>query len=194
MRPLTQGFDKRFRSSGQSSARRPKAWGAELVSMVSNWHPVILETRNFTWPDEAACAAWAQALAARPAIRNASIELIGPLGAGKTTFVRHLLQALGARGRIKSPSYAIVEPYDLAGLKVWHFDYYRFGDPREWEDAGFRELYAEPGLKLSEWPQKVGALMPTPDLRLDIEPDAQDAHLRHVRTTAMTTTGRELMP
>ena len=98
--------------------------------MVSNWHSVILETRTFSWPDEMACAAWAQALVRRPALRNASIELLGPLGAGKTTFVRHLLQALGAQGRIKSPSYAIVEPYDLQGLKVWHFDYYRFGDPR----------------------------------------------------------------
>lgn len=127
-------------------------------------------------------------------MHDASIELRGPLGAGKTTFVRHLLRSLGVEGRIKSPSYAIVEPYELPGLHVWHFDYYRFGNPREWEDAGFRELYAEPGLKLSEWPEQVGALMPAPDLRLSIEPDVQDPQLRLVQADALTPTGRELLP
>jgi tRNA threonylcarbamoyladenosine biosynthesis protein TsaE len=155
---------------------------------------VILETRTYSWPDEAACATWAQAMAAKPRVRDASIELRGPLGAGKTTFVRHLLRSLGVQGRIKSPSYAIVEPYELPALNVWHFDYYRFGDPREWEDAGFRELYAEPGLKLSEWPEQVGAAMPEPDLRLSIEPDVQDPQQRHVQADALTPTGRELLP
>jgi len=134
---------------------------------------VILETRTTTWSDETACQAWAQALAGQPGVRNAIVELIGPLGAGKTTFVRHLLRALGAQGRIKSPSYAIVEPYELPGMKAWHFDYYRFGDAREWEDAGFRELYAEPGLKLSA---------------LD------NPGQRHVRALALSPTGRELLP
>ena len=133
-------------------------------------------------------------MAAKPRVRDASIELRGPLGAGKTTFVRHLLRSLGVQGRIKSPSYAIVEPYELPALNVWHFDYYRFGDPREWEDAGFRELYAEPGLKLSEWPEQVGAAMPEPDLRLSIEPDVQDPQQRHVQADALTPTGRELLP
>lgn len=133
-------------------------------------------------------------MAQRTALRDAKIELIGPLGAGKTTFVRHLLRALGIQGRIKSPSYAIVEPYELPGLKVWHFDYYRFGDAREWEEAGFRELYAEPGLKLSEWPQQVGALLPPPDLRLQIEPDLDDPSKRQILALALTPTGRELLP
>lgn len=155
---------------------------------------MILETRTYSWPDEAACTAWAQAVAARPAVRDASIELRGTLGAGKTTFVRHLLRALGVEGRIKSPSYAIVEPYETPSLKAWHFDYYRFGDPREWEDAGFRELYAGPGLKLSEWPEQVGALMPAPDLRLSIVPDSADPQRRDVRAEALTRTGQELLP
>ncbi len=75
-----------------------------------------------------------------PALRDAFIELHGPLGAGKTTFVRHLLHALGVAGRIKSPTYAVVEPYAVDGLAISHFDFYRFDDPREWEDAGFRDV------------------------------------------------------
>ena len=132
-------------------------------------------------------------MATKPAVHDASIELRGPLGAGKTTFVRHLLRSLGVAGRVKSPSYAIVEPYVLPALNVWHFDYYRFGDPREWEDAGFRDLYAEPGLKLSEWPEQVGALMPPPDLRLSIEPDAQNPEARQVQADALSATGRALL-
>jgi hypothetical protein len=87
-------------------------------------------------------------------LRNAFIELHGDLGAGKTTLVRHLLRALGVQGRVKSPTYAVVEPHEVPGLAIWHFDFYRFTDPREWEDAGFRDVFASPGLKLAEWPRK----------------------------------------
>jgi tRNA threonylcarbamoyladenosine biosynthesis protein TsaE len=90
--------------------------------------------------------------------------LYGDLGAGKTTFVRHLLHALGVTGRIKSPTYAVVEPYSVAAGEVWHFDFYRFSDPREWEDAGFRDIFASVGLKLCEWPQNAAGVMPTPTL------------------------------
>jgi tRNA threonylcarbamoyladenosine biosynthesis protein TsaE len=143
-------------------------------------HPVILETRQQHWPDEAACEATAHALARHPALRLACIELHGPLGAGKTTFARHLLRALGVAGRIKSPSYAIVEPHEVPAtaetdkLDIWHFDFYRFGDPREWEDAGFRDLFASPGLKLVEWPDKARGLLPVPDLSLSLLPQADD--------------------
>jgi tRNA threonylcarbamoyladenosine biosynthesis protein TsaE len=122
---------------------------------------------------------------------NACIALHGDLGAGKTTWVRHLLRALGVEGRIKSPTYAVVEPYTLAGGEVWHFDFYRFSDPREWEDAGFRDIFASPGLKLCEWPQNAAGVMPMPDLELDIQVD-EDDH-RHVRITALTPSGRELL-
>ena len=98
------------------------------------------------------------------ALVDAFITLEGPLGAGKTTFARHLLRSLGATGRIKSPTYALLEPYDLPRLKASHFDFYRFNDPREWIDAGLRDVFAQPGLKLAEWPDKAGALLPVPDL------------------------------
>src|SRR5262245_1390967 len=160
-------------------------------------HSPILETpvllaRHQVWPDEADCESFARSLAARPAVKQAFIELEGPLGAGKTTFTRHLLHALGVQGRVKSPSYAIVEPYDLPGvLQAWHFDFYRFGDPREWEDAGFRELFATEGLKLVEWPRQAQGLLPVPDLRLTIDPQVDGS--RSVTLQAYTSRGRELL-
>jgi tRNA threonylcarbamoyladenosine biosynthesis protein TsaE len=156
-------------------------------------HPPILETRSLRWPDEADCAAWAQALAQRPGIAQAYIELHGPLGAGKTTFVRHLLRALGVTGRIKSPTYAVLEPHLLGdGNEAAHFDFYRFADPREWLDAGFRDLFARPGLKIAEWPEHAAGLLPVPDLRLSI--DALDDEIRAVTVQALTPAGVTLLP
>jgi tRNA threonylcarbamoyladenosine biosynthesis protein TsaE len=157
----------------------------------------ILETRFAPWPDEAACAASAERVAGHPALRDAFVELHGPLGAGKTTFARHLLHALGVTGAIKSPTYALMEPYqagDTAGaFAIAHFDFYRFDDPQEWEDAGFREVFASPGLKLVEWPEKAEGLLPPCDLRLFIEP-RDDGDFRMARFTAMSARGRELLP
>ncbi|HET8695252.1 MAG TPA: tRNA (adenosine(37)-N6)-threonylcarbamoyltransferase complex ATPase subunit type 1 TsaE [Aquabacterium sp.] len=119
---------------------------------------------------------------------SAIIELHGPLGAGKTTFTRHLLRALGVEGRIKSPSYAVVEPHESAVAQIHHFDFYRFNDPQEWEDAGFRDVFAAPGLKLVEWPDKAAGLLPRPDLRVVIEPLAQDHRL--VRLKAVSPLGQ----
>ena len=155
----------------------------------------ILETRTLRWPDEAACDEFAQALAARPALRRAFIALHGTLGAGKTTFTRHLLQALGVGGRIKSPTYTLVEEYTAGaaggGGAIRHFDFYRFDDPQEWEDAGLRELFAAPGLKLAEWPDKAGGLLPMADLSLHIVPGEDDT--RTVTLEARTALGRELL-
>lgn len=137
--------------------------------------PLILE-KQLTWPDEAAAQVSAERLAAALLpTPDAVVELHGPLGAGKTTFVRLLLRALGVEGRIKSPSYAVMESYGLpAGGSASHFDFYRFGDPREWEDAGFRDVFAAPGLKLCEWPEKAAGQLPPPDLQLFIELAADD--------------------
>lgn len=158
--------------------------------------PQILETPpspapTLLWTDEADTAAAAQALARAPGLGDALITLDGGLGAGKTSFVRHLLRALGVQGRVKSPSYAVLESYELPGLQqAHHFDFYRFSDPREWEDAGFRELLAGPGLKLCEWPSQAAALLPQADLQLGIEvmADAQ----RRVTLRALSPRGAAL--
>jgi len=131
-------------------------------------------------------------LAARLALRDATVELRGPLGAGKTTFVRHLLQALGVQGRVKSPTYAVMEPYELPDGDVWHFDFFRFDDPQEWEDAGFRDVYASRGLKIAEWPEKAAGLLPAPDLRIAIE--VSDDEQRAVSLEAHSERGLELLP
>ena len=145
------------------------------------------------WANEAACEAWARQLAGQPGTTQAYIELVGPLGAGKTTFVRHLLRALGVAGRIKSPTYTVMEPYTLAdGGEAAHFDFYRFTDPREWLDAGLRDVFARPGLKIAEWPDQVAGLLPRPDLRLLIEPGDDDQ--RRVRVEALTPLGQALLP
>lgn len=160
--------------------------------------PIVGSPLLAHWPSEVATQAWARQLAARPQIRHAFLALRGDLGAGKTTFVRHLLRALGVSGRIKSPTYAVVEPHEGAPapgentpLPIWHFDFYRFNDPREWEDAGFRDLFAGPGLKLAEWPDQAAGLLPTPDLTLNftVMPD----ETREVTICAHTAVGQGLI-
>ncbi len=114
-----------------------------------------------------------------------TIHFSGDLGAGKTTVVRALLRGLGVAGRIKSPTYTLVEPYVVEttktiesrrGVKLncYHFDFYRFEDPQEWLDAGFRDLFSDAALRLVEWPERVvgdgGARLPAPDLRVRLDP------------------------
>ena len=165
---------------------RNELTAAEHTPQIVESDPVLL------WQDEADTAAFAQRMAQLPALRNAFIALQGDLGAGKTTLVRHLLRALGVQGRIKSPTYAVVEPHEGAeGLQAWHFDFYRFSDPREWEDAGFRDIFASPGLKLAEWPDKAAAMLPTPDLVLRLDVNADDTRTVHLH--AGTAAGQALL-
>ncbi|MES2978138.1 MAG: tRNA (adenosine(37)-N6)-threonylcarbamoyltransferase complex ATPase subunit type 1 TsaE [Pseudomonadota bacterium] len=159
-------------------------------------HPPIV--KSLVWANESQTQAFAESLAhgiARmPPDTSLVLELHGDLGAGKTTFVRHLLHALGVTGRIKSPTYAVVEPYHLDSpveRDVWHFDFYRFNDPDEWEDAGFRDIFASPGLKLIEWPEKAGPHLPAPDLDLRID-SALDER-RHVQIRASGVLGQALI-
>lgn len=159
------------------------------VVQVDVVHPPIVKT--LYWPTELATQAFADALAGAPALQCAFIELHGDLGAGKTTLVRYLLRALGVTGRVKSPTYAVVEPYELPRLNVWHFDFYRFNDPREWEDAGFRDIFASPGLKLAEWPDKAAGFVPQADLVIHLS--VFDDESRQARLTAQTPTGLALL-
>ena len=117
------------------------------------------------------------------------VTLEGDLGAGKTTFVRHLLQAMGVTGRIKSPTYAVVESYDM--INLWHFDFYRFNDPLEWEEAGFRDIFAGPGYKLAEWPQKADGLLPEPDIAILIVANMDES--RTVTLRAHTPAGEQVI-
>jgi tRNA threonylcarbamoyladenosine biosynthesis protein TsaE len=97
------------------------------------------------------------------------VYLSGELGAGKTTVVRGCLRALGYRGRVKSPTFALVEVYKLSRLYLHHFDFYRFEDPHEWIDAGFRDAFEGDNACLVEWPQKAGDQLPPADLTIQLE-------------------------
>lgn len=161
------------------------------LTAVEHHAPIVgTPPRQLSWRDEDHTRAFAERLAAQPAIADAFITLQGDLGAGKTTLVRHLLRALGVQGRIKSPTYAVVEPYEVDGRAIWHFDFYRFDDPREWEDAGFRDVFAAPGLKIAEWPDKAAQVLPVADLEVRIEVADDDS--RRVTLSPHTPRGAEL--
>ena len=118
-------------------------------------------------PDEAATIALGTRLA-ECLVPGAAVYLDGELGAGKTTLVRACLRALGYAGRVKSPTYTLVEPYELSRLSLYHFDFYRLNEPREWLDAGFRDYFNDASVCLVEWPEKAGQLLPPPDLRIHL--------------------------
>jgi tRNA threonylcarbamoyladenosine biosynthesis protein TsaE len=96
------------------------------------------------------------------------VYLHGELGTGKTSLIRGMLRRLGVAGAVKSPTYALVELYVLSRLDLYHFDFYRFTDPREFEDAGFPDHFRGKGVCLVEWPERAGELLPPPDLELTL--------------------------
>ena len=118
-------------------------------------------------PDERATLALGAALAGvlEPGL---TIYLRGDLGAGKTTVVRGALRALGHQGPVRSPTYTLVEVYAVSRLDLHHFDFYRFHDPREWIDAGFRESFNGRTVGLIDWPERAGGLLPPADVEIDL--------------------------
>ena len=97
-----------------------------------------------------------------------TIAIVGPTGAGKTTLVRGILAGLGHSGSVKSPTYTLLEPYELTSCVVLHFDFYRIGDSRELEFIGFDELMDADAIKLVEWPERAADRLPPPDLEITL--------------------------
>jgi len=102
-----------------------------------------------------------------------ALHLRGDLGSGKTTLVRGLLRALGHAGRVKSPTYTLVELYSVSSLNLYHFDFYRFKDRAEWLNSGFRDYFNPDSACIVEWPEKAGDLLAPPDLDLLLEFDGE---------------------
>ncbi|OQW69494.1 MAG: tRNA (adenosine(37)-N6)-threonylcarbamoyltransferase complex ATPase subunit type 1 TsaE [Proteobacteria bacterium ST_bin12] len=123
-------------------------------------------------------------------VANLVIFLRGDLGAGKTTFTRGFLQGLGFKGKVKSPTYTLVEPYSFNNLIVYHFDLYRFIDEEEWEAAGFREYFNASSICLIEWPEKAGYLLPEPDIHVHL---IHDALQRKIQFSANTPRGEQCL-
>lgn len=124
-------------------------------------------------------------------IRNGIIiNLQGPLGAGKTTFSRGFLTALGHKGKVKSPTYTLLEQYELPDMTVNHFDLYRLIDPEELEQIGIRDYFQPGAVCLVEWPEKGVSKLPTPDIRCEIDFVEEG---RAVTLAACTKRGNEIL-
>lgn len=119
-------------------------------------------------PDAQATLRLGEALAAGVAPGRV-LHLKGDLGTGKTTLVRGLLRALGYAGRVRSPSYTLLEPYALSSLNFYHFDFYRFKDHSEWLSSGFREYFNPDSVCVVEWPERAGPELSPPDLEVRLE-------------------------
>jgi tRNA threonylcarbamoyladenosine biosynthesis protein TsaE len=140
-------------------------------------------------PDENATGAFAARLA-KIIVPGLVIYLRGDLGAGKTTLVRALLKSLGYQGRVKSPTYTLLEQYQVKGLHLRHFDLYRFQNESEWETAGFNDEFDGRNIFLIEWPERAAGLLAPADVEIffDILTDG-----RNIRLHANTDTGRECL-
>lgn len=119
------------------------------------------------------------------------IFLSGNLGAGKTTLARGILRAMGYEGKVRSPTYNLIELYKISRLYFYHFDFYRFDDPLEWEEAGFREYFNSGSICVVEWAEKAGGSLPTADLQFLIHITERDH--RCVEIQAHTEAGRRCL-
>ena len=129
-------------------------------------------------PDEGATDSFGQALGRAVArhlddVREEGFQLnlSGDLGAGKTSLVRAMLRTLDITGPIKSPTFALLEPYTVSSLDFYHFDFYRFADPAEFGSSGFRDLFGPGRICAIEWPERAGPRLPTADLSIALSVD-----------------------
>lgn len=120
-----------------------------------------------------------------------NISLEGDLGAGKTTFARFLIQAMGYEGKVKSPTYTLCEPYSInkGSFTVHHFDLYRMRDSLEWQEAGFAELFDVPGFCLIEWPEKADGTLPPFDIQIQLLAGV-DENERSIAINALSDQGK----
>lgn len=118
------------------------------------------------------------------------VYLHGDLGVGKTTLVRGILHGMGHVGKVKSPTYTLVEPYVISGINLYHFDLYRFVDEEEWEASGFRDYFNKQTVCFVEWPEKAGQLIPLADLDIQLTPQENG---RKVVMTANTAAGKHVL-
>ena len=143
-------------------------------------------------PDESATLALGASLA-RALAPGLVIYLQGELGAGKTTLARGLLRALGHQGPVKSPTYTLVEHYSFSSLYFYHFDFYRFADPSEWETAGLAECFRDDAVCLVEWPERVAGLRPVADLEIALAHPRTDGDGRDATLLANTLSGERCL-
>ncbi|EKD70353.1 MAG: putative ATPase or kinase [uncultured bacterium] len=121
---------------------------------------------------------------------NIIIYLDGPLGAGKTTFSRGFLRGLGYQEKVKSPTYTLVEPYEVSGKKIFHFDLYRLQDVNELEHIGIHDYFSQNAIFLIEWPEKGDPLLPPADLSCHF---SFEDHGRVIKINAHTLRGEEVL-
>ena len=147
------------------------------------------DARTTHLADEAATLAFGENLASvlQPGM---FVALSGDLGSGKTTLTRGVLRGLAFTGRVKSPTYTLVELYNLSRLDLYHFDLYRFKDPQEWLDAGFADYFEPRNVCLVEWPERAGGLLPAPDLMISLSVEGSG---RRMRIAAQTEQGKRCL-